>query len=215
MYRGAAPIYHTLLNRTPVAGVSIQTLHPTCFDCGDILLQTSPPFHIPPNTSYRDLHDGLAVHGASLLIETLRRHLFIPPIQPVQSPYFSSMAPKIVLGHSRVNWCKHTAADVDLRAGVLGDLWTKLKRAGYPMDFTRDPKVVLTDISLLSEFEPELDLEPGMFMHVRQGEEELMAVRCRKGWVRVGGVKMENRWLVHGGEWVRSLQGRGQGKRFK
>lgn len=39
-YSGASPIQSTLLNRDAHAGVTVQTLHPTKFDRGNILLQT-------------------------------------------------------------------------------------------------------------------------------------------------------------------------------
>ena len=38
-YRGAAPIYHTILNDEKETGVSIIDVHPKTIDGGDILLQ--------------------------------------------------------------------------------------------------------------------------------------------------------------------------------
>lgn len=41
-YSGASPLHSALLNRDPYTGVTVQTLHPTTFDKGDILFQTGP-----------------------------------------------------------------------------------------------------------------------------------------------------------------------------
>jgi methionyl-tRNA formyltransferase len=38
-YRGAAPIYHAMLNNEKITGVSVLELHPERFDAGRILKQ--------------------------------------------------------------------------------------------------------------------------------------------------------------------------------
>ena len=43
---------------------------------------------------------------------------------------------------------------------------------------------------------------------------EMMVLRCCTGWVRVGAVKVESKREVDGATWIRSLQGRGVGRRF-
>lgn len=53
-YSGASPLHYALLNRDPYTGVTVQTLHPTKFDKGDILLQ-SPELPLPQLLSAQPL----------------------------------------------------------------------------------------------------------------------------------------------------------------
>lgn len=219
-YRGAAPIYHTLLDATPITGVTIQTLHPKTIDAGEILIQTDPPLSVPPKTSYQDLHDALAVHGAELLVETCVKGLFIPPIKPITNNYTPSHAPKVnVEANSRVKFSAASAEEVERKAGVLKSLWCKLGSPEEPQ-LLRRKRAILSDIRILDVPEENIDgveVPPGTFQYLRmegegEGEnrhgEELLAIKCKVGggWVRVGGIKLEGKKLVDGGEWARSMK---------
>lgn len=223
-YRGPAPIYHTLLNNTPITGVTIQTLHPIEFDKGIFLLQTDPPFTVPPKTSYRSLHDALAVHGAELLVETCRRRLFIPPIQPVTNDYEPSHAPKIKADiHSRIDWRVLSAEDVEKKCGVLNTVWCRFGSPEEPQ-LLRRKRVILTDITRLDVPEKSIDGEevpPGSFgyLRVKSGGlgDELLAIKCMEGggWIKVGGIKVEGKNLVDGGEWARSMRDQTKGAKLR
>jgi methionyl-tRNA formyltransferase len=67
-YRGSAPIQWAIANGDKVTGVSIIYLAKK-MDAGDILRQETYP--IEENDTSKDLHDKLAVLGASLLIEAV------------------------------------------------------------------------------------------------------------------------------------------------
>lgn len=218
MYRGPAPIYHTLINGTPIAGVTIQTLHLEEFDKGTILLQTSPPIKVPERTPYRALHDVLAVHGAEMLVETCRRRLFVPPLQPVVNDYEPSTTLKIApKKHARVDWRVLAAEDVERRCSALSTVWCRFGSREEPQ-LLRNRRVILSDISTLDVPEENIDgneVAPGSFQYLRmengrleEGAEEILAIKCRPGggWVRAGGIKMEGKKLVNGGEWARSLR---------
>ncbi|RPA91253.1 Formyltransferase [Choiromyces venosus 120613-1] len=216
MYRGAAPIYHTLLDQQPITGVSVQTLHPRKFDHGEILLQTNPPINVPPKTGYQDLHATLAVHGAELLVETLRRGLFVPPLNPIKNDYKPSLAHKIDPQiHARIDWNLQDAEEIERRCGTFNTMWCKLSSLEDP-ELERRKRAILSDISVYER--PEMDpkktkIQPGTFRHLsmrnKDGSDprEVMIVKCRKGggWISVGGVKVEGKGLVSAPEWARSI----------
>jgi methionyl-tRNA formyltransferase len=212
-YRGAAPIYHTLLQRDPETGVTIQTLSPHRFDAGDILLQSDPPIIVPPKASYATLHHQLAEVGAEMLVETLRKGLFIPPTEPVKNTYRPSLARKMTSKDARVAWDVWSAEEMERRCGMLGSVWTEL---GDEPEKGQRKRVILTGIAVLDN-EPSLgeDIGVGCFRHLKTpGGEEKMGLKCKEGWVSVGTVKIEGRWEVEGKVWTRGLQKRGLGKRF-
>ncbi|KAL7274413.1 Methionyl-tRNA formyltransferase [Rhizina undulata] len=220
MYRGAAPIYHTLLNSTPVTGVTVQTLHPKKFDHGAILLQTDPPFQIPPKTSYSVLHDALALHGASMLLETLRRGLFVPPLNPITPKFPASEAPKISPNKARIDFAAHSARELEQRCGALGTLWGRL--AGKNLKMEKRLRAIFTDVAAFEHPELRDEVEAGEFEYLKLvgedgGKDEVLAVKVGSGWVRVGGIKVEGKGIVDGGEWARTMKGKPHGlgnKRF-
>lgn len=61
-------------------GVSVVKLDPdtTTFDTGDILLQK--PFPVPPDMRYSELSQELALKGAEMLVETLKKKLYDPKV---------------------------------------------------------------------------------------------------------------------------------------
>lgn len=220
MYRGAAPIYHTLLDATPITGVTVQTLHLKKIDAGEILIQTDPPLNVPTGIGYQDLHDALAVHGAELLVETCVKGLFIPPIKPVVNNYTPSLAPKVdPETHSKIKFSAASAEEVERKAGALKSLWCKFGSPEEPQ-MLRRKRAVLTDIRRLDLPEENIDgveVPPGTFEYLRiEGEdegdnkhgEELLVIKCKVGggWVRAGGIKIEGKNLVNGGEWARSMK---------
>lgn len=223
MYQGSAPIYHTLLDNARITGVTVQTLHPKEFDKGAILLQTDPPIPVPKKTSYQMLHDALAVHGAEMLVETCRRRLFVPPINPVVNSYKPSHAPRIKPEeHARVDWRVLSAEEVEQKCGVLGTVWCRFGSPEEP-PLLRIKRVILSDISKIDLPEENIDgmeVLPGGFEYLRMEDggsgSEILVIKCREGggWVRVGGIKMEAKSLVNGGEWARSVKGQVKGPRM-
>lgn len=204
-YRGAAPIYHVLLDAKPFTGVTIQTLHPLHIDHGAILMQ-SPEVPIAKGTSYQELHDTLAVLGARMLIHTCRNRLFEKPYKPIESPYPPSAAPKIDPDlHSRVRWKDKTAEEVERYCGVLNTVWCRLG----PVDFLdRRKRVILTQISCLDEdaVDPDKQAQPGEWRYHEPGHGEgALVIKCKSGWVQVEGIKIEGKRLTRGSEWARSL----------
>jgi hypothetical protein len=111
--------------------------------------------------------------------------------------------------------------ELERRADMLGNVWTALgadtgdNQSSQDLQFKK--RTILTGVRVLkpSPFTSGVrDLEVGCFCYVKPDHGE-MVVKCKNnGWVSVGGVKVEGKKEVEGGEWVRGLQRRGVGKKF-
>ncbi|CAK7204482.1 Methionyl-tRNA formyltransferase [Sporothrix eucalyptigena] len=136
---GAAPIEHAVLLDRPRTGVTVQTLDETTFDGGRKLLQGpvdeagSVGLTLPPRCTSADLHGALAPIGANLLVEVLRRGLYLPEhasvniSDPSPSRPEPAAAPKFTKADRQVVWHGQSAVDIDRQARALGDLWTHLE----------------------------------------------------------------------------------------
>jgi len=102
-YRGAAPIFHALLNGEKETGVTTFVINEK-IDEGMILLQEK--IHISENANSADLHDELSHEGARLLLETINK-IEADNINPIkQKNDFFSKAPKIKKTDCQINWNK-------------------------------------------------------------------------------------------------------------
>lgn len=146
-----------------------------------------------------------------MLVETCRQRLFVTPLQPVVNEYKPSQAPRILTMDFRVDWRTLAAEDVERKCGALSTVWCRFGSRDEPQ-LLRNRRVILSDISILDVSEENIagdKVAPGSFQYLRMendGSEEMLAIKCRPGggWVRVGGIKMEGKRLVNGGEWARS-----------
>ncbi|WPG98947.1 Hypothetical protein R9X50_00174900 [Acrodontium crateriforme] len=138
--RGPSPIQYALLKRKSHTGVTIQTMHPTKFDHGKLVLQTPRPgVPITERATPHELLHSLGPIGAELLCDTIDKGLFIEPIrdlnmdEPVEG---LSHAPKITPEDRHIDWTKWSADEIQLRDRVLGRLWdmTTYKNCGIMGD---------------------------------------------------------------------------------
>ncbi|KAF2809329.1 Formyltransferase [Mytilinidion resinicola] len=138
-FRGPAPIHYTLLAARPATGLTIQTLHPTTFDAGLILAQTPAPGLPIPNPSAcspAQLTAFLAPRGGALLVDVLRRKLFVPPLEA--AGWYAKQTPQAELRHApmitkedgRIRWERCGADELVLRRRVLENLWTTVRVGG-------------------------------------------------------------------------------------
>ena len=124
-YRGAAPIYHQLLDNERRSGVSIIELHPTTFDAGNILQQRE--LELEPHWGYLQTAEHLSGLGARMVIDTLRhlRHYqaaAVPqPALPPDAPASVRNASKVSSALCKVDWHAMSASQVLLRFRALGD----------------------------------------------------------------------------------------------
>jgi methionyl-tRNA formyltransferase len=158
-----------------------------------------------------------------MLVSTLKRGLFVPPITPIDSQYPPSLARKISPDDARIDWESWTATELERRVDIHGNVWTALGTDtddnASPQDLRLKKRTILTRVRALKSLpltSGMQDLEVGCFRYVKAGRgEEMMVVKCKNnGWVSVGGVKVEGKKEIEGGEWARGLQRRGIGKKF-
>lgn len=140
-YKGSAPIQYTLLNRDPVTGVSIQTLHPSKFDHGEVIAQT-PELSVSellgrhgnqenefgygevvgePWKTETLLHE-LGTIGAELLSNVLTKRQYITRDNSIRL-YESSMAPTIKTTDKQIKWATQSANKITNMVDVLGPLY--------------------------------------------------------------------------------------------
>ncbi|OUM53304.1 hypothetical protein BVG19_g2573 [[Candida] boidinii] len=156
-YSGPAPLHRALLNGDKVTGCTIQTLHPTTFDKGDILLQQD--YKIEENTDLSKLSKDLSVLGGDLLATTLKNGLFdstAPTYKTISPVEKFSYAGKVFKNESQINWDEDSSVEILRKYLTLGPLFTfkkatpKKKKANTPLS----KRVVLSDIGITKDITP-------------------------------------------------------------
>lgn len=153
-YSGPAPLHRALLNGDKITGCTIQTLHPTTFDKGDILVQQE--YKIEENTDLTKLSKDLSYLGGDLLATTLKNGLFDSTVETYKtiSPVEEfSYAGKVLKNESQINWDEDSSVKILRKYQTLGPLFTfknaipKKKKANTPVS----KRVVLSDIKIASD----------------------------------------------------------------
>ncbi|MBI5645573.1 MAG: methionyl-tRNA formyltransferase [Ignavibacteriae bacterium] len=107
LYRGAAPINWALMNGESETGVTTFFLQEKV-DTGAILRQSRIP--IGPDTNAGQLHDALAILGASEVVETVEMIARGDARALPQSDTLATPAPKIFRDTCRIDWARDAAS---------------------------------------------------------------------------------------------------------
>lgn len=151
-YSGSSPIQYALMNDDAFTGVTVQTLHPTKFDHGDILAQ-SKEVPIKDDDNYASLEEKLGVIGGELLVDVLENGKFIAGKSNsvvFRNNYSYSSAFKIEPSMTRVLW-DQSSRQIKRRFDALGPLYTHISCN------TKDPNVTITKRVLLNEISQSSD----------------------------------------------------------
>ena len=148
---GAAPVHRALLNQRTHTGVTVQTLHPSKFDAGTRLRQTSfPGIVIPKNVTADGLISMLAEEGTGLLLDCLRSGSFVdaqsqrlPDFTPDQIDLVTdgqglAKAPKFNKADSRIDWSLESAESILLKLRTFGGVWAEMP--DHPLVNPAEPK---------------------------------------------------------------------------
>lgn len=126
--KGSAPIEHAIINGYRRTGVTVQTLHPSKFDEGQILAQTPWPGIDIPNPdeiTSPELKKLLAKVGSDLLVHSLRERLYLQEIGQTESQQRQELrqAPKLTPESRHINFSSMTSTHILRLDRALGSLW--------------------------------------------------------------------------------------------
>ncbi|XP_070536275.1 methionyl-tRNA formyltransferase, mitochondrial-like isoform X2 [Ptychodera flava] len=184
-WRGASPIYHTILNGDKETGVTIIQIS-TKFDVGPIVAQQR--LSVPDRCTTPQLSSLLSVKGADMLLEVLQNlPERIAQAKP-QERKGATLARKITTSMSWIDWHSHSCEDVDrlyraisyhvtLRTEWQGKLVKLYKMA--------DPEITQ------GLYIPVSDPQPGQIVFHKKSK--LLCVRSKDGWIAFEGVTLQMR----------------------
>ena len=188
-YSGSSPLQYALMNDDSFTGVTIQTLHPSKFDKGDIILQ-SGAIPIAETDNYDSLQEKLGEYGSNLLLNVVDNRLCEQPVEPKNNHYAFSLASKIKPSQSEIRWDLLTSRKIKRLNDALGQLHSykycdvrKKKK-----QIREDQKVIFNDIELINNFSEEL-LYPGEFI-LNENENKLI-VKTVDGAISIGKLKFQ------------------------
>lgn len=190
-YRGAAPIFHALLDGCSETGVSIVTLDALRFDAGRILSQLRVP--IDRNEQYSHLAHRLATIGADAVLDTLR-HLPARLAASVAQRGKPTHAPRVSRADARVLWREHGVEQIWHRycalGGSFGGLHTQWRGRRLKL-----VEIVAPDELTVATTTPALQAaRPATVVYDRASA--LLLARCRDGWIGVRRVCVEGKSAV-------------------
>lgn len=128
-FRGPAPLHHTLLHGEERIGLTLQTLHPSKFDQGEVLAQSPYPGFSHGCSTVPDLLALVAPKGAEMLLQSLKDRLHVPPRRSLV--FFGTGKPIGTLRHAskitpedcHINWDTWGVEKILRTARVIGPLW--------------------------------------------------------------------------------------------
>lgn len=128
--KGSTPIEHTIINGYKTTGVTVQTLHPSKFDEGSIVLQTPSPGLAIPHPAHitsLELRDFLAPVGAELLVRSLRERLYLrsQAKSPATGMVKLNHAPRLSPEARRINFHVMTSTHILRLHRAFGRLWIR------------------------------------------------------------------------------------------
>ncbi|CAN6662871.1 methionyl-tRNA formyltransferase, mitochondrial [Trichomonascus vanleenenianus] len=162
--RGAAPIHHALLRKHEFTGVSIQTIHPTQFDRGRVIFQTSQ-IPIGRQDTINSLASKLASIGADSLLYVIKNRLFELKEYadaPNIAAYKQSYAPKLSSTCKQVDFSKDNLESILLKYRALGSVHVFqniycTKKKDRKNKLTQNRRIILNHIKDAKEVFPCLD----------------------------------------------------------
>lgn len=180
-HRGPAPLHRALLNDDKETGVSIQTIHPTEFDKGSVLMQSTP---IPlVGMNFSSLYSTTSRMGASMLKDLLLNGYPGNAPPEITSHFEESYAGKVQKTETRIDWSTWTAERIKRWSDTVDPLWSIL-----------DGKLVkLSDLQRYCKLQ-DVSAQPGQIRLVQEQlsthedsrRESVLIARCQDDWVKIG-----------------------------
>lgn len=203
-YRGAAPVYHALLNNDKATGVSFIDISRNRFDAGAILLQKS--LEIKESWHYKDLALGLGKLAGENVIKVAKQLSELRKNAITQNEKEKSGARKIKLEETYAYWEKDDA--ITLRSKFRA--FSESNLSALKVIF-QEKIVFIEDLELLSE-EEEKSLEVykkttpgGIFLLKSKKFKNNIYVKCVKGWVKISKWKFPTQPIKEAHKFINQL----------
>lgn len=114
-WRGAAPIHRAVMAGDDESGITIMHMD-VGMDTGDIILQQATP--IGPDDTTGDLHDKLAVIGASLVVDAVTAIVSGNASRTKQNESLATLAPPLTREEEIIDWSASAEAIHNLVRGM-------------------------------------------------------------------------------------------------
>lgn len=201
-YSGSSPIQYALMNDDKVTGCTVQTLHPTKFDHGEIILQ-SKETPILPSDYYVLLVDKLGELGGDLLLKVIQDKMFIK-FEPVIPKYGYSLAPRVFKKQAKIVWRKHTTRNIVRLKDALQKIYTHFSIGELMIDEESSQlnlkRVIFWDIQAVTNDKD--SYSPGEFFF----ESDMMIVRTMDGFIAVKSLQLQYEEKVSAAKFFRNIQ---------
>lgn len=184
-YRGAAPIYHTLLNGDQISGVSFIEISKNQFDAGAILLQKS--LNISTEWNYQDLAIALGKLAGLEVISLIKNLDEFRKNSIKQNENEKSGAKKIQANETFISWYRDSEASIirKYRAFSGSNLHALKTVFDKKIIFIEEiEKISNEEIALLSEYK---QTAPGRIYLIKQKKyQKFLYVSCiENGWIKI------------------------------
>lgn len=200
-YRGAAPIQWALINGDAETGITTMYMDKG-MDTGDMIYKSELP--IEKEDNYESLHDKMAVLGSVILKKTLEKLVELNGNLPREKQLGEyTIAPMIDKEIMRIDFRKTGKEIVDLVRGL-----SPLPTAWCMLDEERVYKVYGAEYVTEEELEKMDNVDITNYYDIGQiiymnDKKNILAVRCKDGYVNLYDIKPKNSKRMLVGEYLR------------
>lgn len=200
-YRGAAPIQWSVINGDSETGVTTMYMDKG-MDTGDMILKTELP--IEDDDTYGTVHDKMALVGAITLKRTLEKLVELDGILPREKQEGEfTIAPMLNKDMMKIDFKKTGREIVNLVRGL-----NPMPTAWCTIDEDRTYKVYGAEYITEEEIEQIDDVDIANYYDVGEivymnDKKNILAVRCKDGYVNLYDVKPKNSKRMLVGEYLR------------
>lgn len=152
-YRGSSPIQHTLINDDDFTGVTIQTLHPSKFDRGEIIEQSKPIYIKDKEYNFESLRLRLGEIASEMLLKVINSGNFKRPTGVPHNVQIPIAAPRLLNSAKEIRWDEYCSRKIKCLNNALGELYSFKHCKLYKKKKTIDEqmKVIFSDIAVEGE----------------------------------------------------------------
>lgn len=186
---GPAPMTRALLNGDQTTGVTIQTLHPSKFDEGDILKCNE--YSIKPNETIESLTTELAISGGQLLKEILQEKLYdksSPGYKILQPTLPYSYAGKTEKSERQINWNTDKISNILNKQKILGELFSFKSATKKSVNSFKRVVFVNLQASTAEHTQDKLSLQNGTFF---LNDNSQLEIKVSDGFLTTEFIKVE------------------------